>query len=407
MNFKLFTVSSMYQGYLESFYDRFKDNVDLSYQELHKLLLNDTTEFIGSYTRTFNKLGIEAECVIANDVVLQNKWRSENISKSDNDKDILTEQVKRNQPDILSIENISFTDKDWLQNIRSTVKSIKLIIAYHCSPFSPKIIERLKHVDFLITCTPGLKQEMENNGIRSYLVYHGFDTDLIKRITINNKLPKNDLVFSGSLTSGADFHGERTELIESLLRENIDIALYVNLENKYKIKTKQALYRINEIFKKVGLDNLQKQIPILRYGIKPVKNYSDLLLKKNQPSVYGIDMYNLLSNSRIVLNMHIGVAGNFAGNMRLFEATGVGSCLLTDNKKNIDDLFDVNKEVVVYNNPKDCIEKAKWLLKNESERKKIADAGQQKTLKMHTVENRCKLILEIIDKELNQRVLSI
>jgi spore maturation protein CgeB len=105
--------------------------------------------------------------------------------------------------------------------------------------------------------------------------------------------------------------------------------------------------------------------------------------------------------------MHIGVAGNFAGNMRLFEATGVGSCLLTDNKKNIDDLFDINKEVVVYNNPKDCIEKAKWLLKNESERKKIADAGQQKTLKMHTVENRCKLILEIIDKELNQRVLSI
>jgi spore maturation protein CgeB len=364
------------------------------------LLLNDTTEFIGSYTRTFNKLGIDAECVIANDIILQNKWRSENISKSDNYKDILTEQVKRNQPDVLSIENISFTDKDWLQNIRSTVKSIKLIIAYHCSPFSPKIIERLKYVDFLITCTPGLKQEMENNGIRSYLVYHGFDTDLISRINVNNYLPKNDLLFSGSLTSGADFHGERTELIESLLSENIDIALYVNLENKYKIKAKQALYRINEILKKGGLENLQKRIPILRYGTKPVKNYSDLLLKKNLPSVYGIDMYNLLSNSRIVLNMHIGVAGSFAGNMRLFEATGVGSCLLTDNKKNLGDLFDVSNEIVAYDNPGDCIEKARWLLENESERKKIAEAGLQKTLKMHTVENRCKLIMEIIDKEL-------
>jgi spore maturation protein CgeB len=101
--------------------------------------------------------------------------------------------------------------------------------------------------------------------------------------------------------------------------------------------------------------------------------------------------------------MHIGVAGNFAGNMRLFEVTGVGSCLLTDNKKNLADLFDVGNEIVVYDNPQDCIEKAKWLLENEQERKKIAAAGNKKTLEKHTVENRCKLILDIIDQELNER----
>ena len=397
----------MYQGYLDSFYNRYNDIGNLNYSELYDLLLKDTTEFIGSYTKTFRKLGINAECVIANDTVLQSKWRSENISKSDRDKEILTEQVKKNQPDILWIDNLSYTDKDWLQNIRSTVKSIKLIIAYHCSPFSPKIIERLKYVDFLITCTPGLKQEMENNGIPSYLVYHGFDTDLSQRIVAGNGLAKSNLIFSGSLTAGADFHGDRIELIESILRENIDIALYVKLENKYKIKAKQAIYIINEMFKKVRLEGLKKYIPGLQYGIKPVKNYSGLLLKRNLPSVYGIEMYNLFSNSRIVLNMHIGVAGNFAGNMRLFEVTGVGSCLLTDKKMNLGDLFDVANEIVVYDNPQDCIEKAKWLLENESERRKIAEAGQKKTLKQHTVENRCKLILEIIDMELSQRSIKI
>ena len=220
-------ISSMYPGYLGSFYKRFNNIKILSYEEHFNLLLNDTTEFVGSYTKTFRKLGVDAKCVIANDLVLQSKWRLENCNKTDNDKNILIEQVKDFQPEILWIDNLSYTDKDWLRNIRNSVKSIKLLVAYHCSPFSPKAIERLKNVDFLITCTPGLKQEMESNGIRSYLVYHGFDTDLINRIKRidENIFPKNNLVFSGSLTAGADFHGDRIELVESILKENIDIAL--------------------------------------------------------------------------------------------------------------------------------------------------------------------------------------
>jgi spore maturation protein CgeB len=400
MSLKLFTVSSMYPGYLESFYNRFNSTGKLPYKEHYDLLLNDTTEFVGSYTRTFRRLGADAECVIANDNLLQKKWRSENYSNGENDRDILIEQVRRFQPEILWIDNLSYTDKDWLKNIREVAKSIKLIVAYHCSPFSPRIIERLKHVDFLITCTPGLKQEMEANGIRTYLVYHGFDLDLIKRIEGGSGFPANDLVFSGSLTAGADFHGDRIELVESLLRENIDMALYVNLESQNKIRAKQVIYNVNELLKKVHLESLKSYVPLLRYGTKPVKNYSDSLLRKNRPSVFGIDMYNLFRRAGIVLNMHIGISREYAGNMRLFEVTGVGSCLLTDNKKNLGDLFDINKEIVVYDNIQDCIEKTKWLLGNEGERKKIAEAGQKKTLEFHTVENRCKRIMEIIDNEL-------
>jgi spore maturation protein CgeB len=403
MDLKLFTISSMYQGYLESFYSRFSDTAVLSYEEHYNLLLDDTTEFIGSYTRNFRKLGVDAKCVIANDILLQKKWRSENYSRGETDNDILIEQVKSFQPEILWIDNLSYTDKEWLKNICAVVKSIKLIVAYHCSPFSPKIIERLKHVDFLITCTPGLKLEMEAIGIRTYLVYHGFDLDLMKRIDVNGTVPKNDMVFSGSLTAGADFHGDRIDLVESILRENIDMALYVNLESQNKIKAKQVLYNVNELFKKFNLEGLKKYIPLLRYGTKPVKNYSERLLSNNRQSVYGIDMYNLFRNAGIVLNMHIGISRDYAGNMRLFEVTGVGSCLLTDNKKNIGELFDTTKEIVVYDNAQDCIEKAKWLLSNETERDKIARAGHQRTISSHTVENRCKLILDIFNKELKQK----
>jgi spore maturation protein CgeB len=63
-------------------------------------------------------------------------------------------------------------------------------------------------------------------------------------------------------------------------------------------------------------------------------------------------------------------------------------------------LFNAGSEVVVYENAEDCIAKVKWLLDHEDERKKIALAGQQKTLKYHTVENRCRSIIEIINNEL-------
>ncbi|MDQ3755068.1 MAG: glycosyltransferase, partial [Acidobacteriota bacterium] len=73
-----------------------------------------------------------------------------------------------------------------------------------------------------------------------------------------------------------------------------------------------------------------------------------------------------------------------ASNMRLFEATGVGSCLLTDWRANISTLFEPDREVVTYRNAEECIEKATYLLDHESERQQIARAGQRRTLREHT-----------------------
>ena len=134
-----------------------------------------------------------------------------------------------------------------------------------------------------------------------------------------------------------------------------------------------------------------------------VKNYPELILQKKLDPVYGTEMYNLFANSKIVLNNHLGATGNYAGNMRLFEVTGVGSCLLTDNKINITDLFIPGNEIIVYDNINDCIEKVKWLLENDYKRKKIALDGQKRTLSDHTVEKRCFQIKSIIDKELEKR----
>jgi spore maturation protein CgeB len=231
------------------------------------------------------------------------------------------------------------------------------------------------------------------------MVYHGFDNELLSKIDKKEDPYLDNLIFSGSLITGGSNHNARINLIESLLRERIDLALYVTLESNYRIKAKQLIYMLSNFLKKLKMQRITERVPIFEYGLTPVKNYSDTLLKSNHNPLYGIDMYNLFNNSKIVLNMHIDVAGEYAGNMRMFEVTGVGSCLLTDNKKNIKDLFVAGEEVVVYDSPGDCIDKVKWLLENEHERAKIAGMGQKRTLESHTVEKRCKSIIDIINKE--------
>lgn len=390
----------MYPGYLESFYRKNPQTKNLSYDDHSDLLINDATEFAGSYARNFRKMGIDVKCIISNDSSLQTKWKSENKLNSDINRDILFEQINSYKPDILWIENLSYVNNDWFNKVRKNIKTVKLIIAHHCAPYNKDILEKLKNADFIITCTPGLKKALESVGLRAYLIYHGFDKDLLSKIERKADDSFKNLVFSGSLITGGSFHNSRINLIESLIKEKIDLMLYVTLENSYKIKAKQLIYTTAGILKKLKMEKLTERIPIFEYGRSPVKSYSRELLRSNHPPLYGIDMYNLFSESKIVLNIHIGVAGDYAGNMRMFEVTGVGSCLLTDNKKNLADLFEAGKEVVVYDSPEDCINKVKWLFEHEKEREQIARLGQKKTLESHTVENRCKSIIDIINAEL-------
>ena len=403
MSFRLLIISSMYPGYLTSFYKNHSEVKDLDYTKHHETLLNDSTEFVASYTRTFKRLGIKADCIIDNDLCLQNKWKEINRIKNATKKELLYHQVKEFNPEILWIEDFRFIDKNLLGRIRTDIKSIKLIIAYHCSPYNSVIIEKFRDIDFVITCTPGLKKEFEDNGLRSYLVYHGFDCDLLSRIKEGSSEAENSIIFTGSLFQGDGVHGQRIELIEGFLKENIALSLYLNLESRYKILAKKFIYLVNRLLTDLKLERLKDPFPIFEYINTPFRNYSDLLIKANWGPVFGLEMYQLLSMSGIVLNIHGEVAGNYAGNMRLFEATGVGSCLLTDNKSNLIELFDPAGEVVAYDNIGDCIRKAKWLLENREKRKEIALAGQKRTLNSHRVEDRCRQIIEIIKNELNMK----
>jgi spore maturation protein CgeB len=116
-----------------------------------------------------------------------------------------------------------------------------------------------------------------------------------------------------------------------------------------------------------------------------------------QGEVWGADMYQVLRRSRITLNSHIDMAGREAGNMRLFEATGVGAFLLTDYKDNLDTLFEPNREVVAWRSIDDCLAAISRAISDDNGRAAVARAGQARTLAQHTYRHRTAEILSFVD----------
>ena len=69
--------------------------------------------------------------------------------------------------------------------------------------------------------------------------------------------------------------------------------------------------------------------------------------------------------------------------MKMFETTGMGSCLVTDYGDNLKELFEDDYEVVTYKNMDEAKEKIKYLIDNPKIANEIGIKGQQKTLKKH------------------------
>jgi len=82
----------------------------------------------------------------------------------------------------------------------------------------------------------------------------------------------------------------------------------------------------------------------------------------------------------------------------MFEATGLGSCLITEHKKNIEDLFEPDKEVVTYKSLDELKDKLKILENDKNLCKKIKIQGQKRTLKYHTLNSR----LDVVDTEIKK-----
>jgi spore maturation protein CgeB len=70
--------------------------------------------------------------------------------------------------------------------------------------------------------------------------------------------------------------------------------------------------------------------------------------------------------------------------------------LLTESRKNLQDLFVPGQEVVAYEEPDDLLEKIRRYVEDEASRCRIAAAGQARTSSEHTYKQRMEELVALL-----------
>ncbi|RAP77410.1 CgeB family protein [Paenibacillus montanisoli] len=116
---------------------------------------------------------------------------------------------------------------------------------------------------------------------------------------------------------------------------------------------------------------------------------------------------NMYNGAKIVINMHRAhdedtFNSNSAGigaespNPRTFEIAACGALQLTDVRNDIVSFYTPGVDIVTYSSPQEMIDKIRYYLVNEEERKQIAMRGMYRTMREHTYGKRIERMLSIL-----------
>ncbi|MGI8882992.1 MAG: CgeB family protein, partial [Pyrinomonadaceae bacterium] len=255
--------------------------------------------------------------------------------------------------------------------------------------------------DIALSCVPEMVADFRAAGLQSFHVNHAFAPRILDQLDPKSH-PKIDFAFIGSVLKQNKFHVERERLLIQLVEHtNLQIFSDINFPSFRQRQKARIRRRLSDIFARAPERFLNKlSLPQKITGLKTPaiadQTIDKRIARRTHPPVFGLEMFQQIKDSCVVFNNHIDISPVSASNMRLFETTGAGACLITDWKENLPQLFEPDTEVLTYKSAAECVEKVRYILENEGERRKIAEAGQRRTLREHTFENRAARIDEII-----------
>jgi len=386
-----------------------------------------------AYSKEFETLGHDSVVVIPDFEVAQKQWAKEHGLKYVDENwiaDILFAQIVAIKPDIVFFHGTFWTrpglfasdgsQDNLIQILKSQFTFIKRIAIFSGYPSEA---DRIRGADIFFSSPPGVLENYKTKGLKPYLLYHAFDSSVTQSLNRGDLSQQNfPFTFIGSVRAPearyfairrlldhtnlqawtnepAEHKHKRIGKTDSPLKEQFSVALRktVNPLHEYTLfHLTRSRFVPNVIKKRVLEEVLHEKCSTSRGA----PSLCDLYTGSIHLPVYGLELYNLLRSSLVTFNLHADVSYGSVGNLRMFEATGMGACLLTDSGNNMNDLFTPDHEVVTYQSIDEAIEKIAFLLENPEKAKMIADSGRARTLKDHTVSKRCLQIDEIFQKSL-------
>ena len=383
-------------SYLQPFLAQYPNYKQLSYPEFYDLYTQRCSGWHSNFSAHLPKLGYVAQDICVNFEYLQKLWAKENGVEYSNDnwlRDIATAQVRRFRPDVMFLDDLYVTDAPFRQFLREISPAPVKLVGWRAAPTEDYSI--LRDLDLVLTCTRHFAKEMEDHGVKARVMMHGFEPSILKLVPPDTERTF-DFTFMGSLVLEEGFHNQRFQLIKTLV-ERTGLQVWGRLREKnHGSRSKQLASRITFRANRLLRDLDASDQLLARLGAWDERYQRGPLAKETfrthpgrfHPPVIALDYFELLAKSKINLNNHIDCAAGYAGNIRMFEVTGMGTCLMTDWMINLPDMFEEDVEIVTYRNADECVEKVTYLLDHPQELAAIATAGQRRTLRDHTYVNR-------------------
>lgn len=365
MSLRILLVQTFYPEFLHALYAA---DPDLGRQAFARQQGRVFETFFGvgdAYSHNLRRLGWEAAEIICNADVLQERWALEHDlalvgNVHDRRRQIVAAQVAAYRPDVLYVFEWSPLGDAFLADMRSRVG---LLVGQIASPLPGNRTFEAYHL--MVSSWPPIVDHFRMQGQGGEYLRLGFDERVLNWLEARG--PRVGVTFVGGF---APSHPDRATWLEYLLRTH-------------------------------GVD-------VYGYGVEQTVPDSPIRAR-HRGEVWGRRMYEVLVQSRITLNRHarIDVRGRistaYANNMRLYEATGVGTCLVTENRPHLGELFEAGVEVVAYDDEADCVEKIRHYLEHDEERAAVALAGQRRTLRDHTYVRRMSDLDGILRRHLALR----
>jgi spore maturation protein CgeB len=395
---KLLRLTISYPQYLDRFFKKRVDLLELDFQAMTSAYCYDGFAQTDSWSYALKSLGYEAQDIFINAWPMQRQWARENGMQaavasldafSQPSPEIVHQialaQVAKYQPEILFF---NLSDATLLRKIKERFTSIKFIFGWTGSALANR--QLIADLDLILSCSPEAVTRLREEGARAQHIHHAFDQRILQRIS--GRKFDHGLAFSGQLLFSEEYHIRRLQFLGEIARA-LPVDIFSDLKAGVHLPEKSERWSIRRRLRRL----LKGSVSNSQTARSPLV---DLSLARIHAPLFGLEMYELLRDSGVSLNIHADSSPRYASNFRLYETTGVSGVLLTDWKENIDELFEDGKEVVTFKSIEECLEKARWLLDHPREREAIARAGQSRTLAEHTFAHRAPLFDQIIRQNL-------
>jgi len=179
-------------------------------------------------------------------------------------------------------------------------------------------------------------------------------------------------------------HGNRREVIEKIRKDGIEVKCWGKGWPAGRISQEEMIKIFSQSKINLNLTEGYGKIRFRALGSIFLKRELDGSLKPMSPRYWFPNFQSLLAKKREQIKG------------RNFEIPGCGGFLLTGDADNLTDYYQDGKEIIIYKNISDMVDKIKYYLIHQEEREAIARAGYERTLRDHTYEKRFNEIFKAI-----------